>query len=469
MSLSHRTVTPLVGTTSTTHTPTGAPNLAIVLLANREGAVTVTYGGVAMTPLANEAAYARHARVFALANPPVGAQTVALSDASAGRVAWCVTYAGADVAGTAVTVRVAQSREDIPSSYSEAVTSDVTSELLGLLHMHTSFGAPTRGSEQTALSGAPYSNADSIGADAWHAPGGTTPVTGSFAGGTDEIMAFVVVEVHAAAGPVLVPGTIAATVYDATTWNVTSGGDYALLGAFVAEEGHLTGLLGSTPLPSIVRHPDNDIDWRFVLCGATAPPSGTQNTRRLVAGSPTDWPALFAAIEGVDQATPVRDTDGDFVEWGDSISVTVTTEPGDLAVAIGQVYSGAVPSSAALVHHASVDGGRIFLLAARATGSTTTLAATLESPDYLWMAGVALRSAPTGTTQTLRPDGTVSNTDWAPVSESTLHAATADDSDSTLIRATAGEATAVLSLANPSPPFDAISGITLHVRHRITP
>lgn len=77
------------------------------------------------------------------------------------------------------------------------------------------------------------------------------------------------------------------------------------------------------------------------------------------------------------------------------------------------------------------------------------------------LSGVLVESF--GTTQTILPDSTVSNTGWT-ASTTTLWQDTSDGSDATYMSATTDGSVAVLGLANPSPAFASVTGIVITVR-----
>ena len=90
----------VAATKSWTHTPSGTPTGALVVLNKQSGeAVTgVTYGGVAMTPLLDDPGSGNARRLFwGLANPSSGAQTVEITAAGTDWTlggAWSYTFTG---------------------------------------------------------------------------------------------------------------------------------------------------------------------------------------------------------------------------------------------------------------------------------------------------------------------------------------------------------------------------------------
>lgn len=69
---------------------------------------------------------------------------------------------------------------------------------------------------------------------------------------------------------------------------------------------------------------------------------------------------------------------------------------------------------------------------------------------------------------TLRPDATVSNANWT-ASSTTLHGDTADESDATIISATATDADATVGLTDPSPALNPLTAASVVIRWRGVP
>lgn len=102
------------------------------------------------------------------------------------------------------------------------------------------------------------------------------------------------------------------------------------------------------------------------------------------------------------------------------------------------------------------------------TSGTTLHADTDDEPN--WRRILRMRripyARPSGLTQAMLPDGTVSNTGWTPSGAGSIHAAVNDASDSTFAYATADTSVAEVSFADPATTLASVTSLSFTVRHK---
>lgn len=177
-----------------------------------------------------------------------------------------------------------------------------------------------------------------------------------------------------------------------------------------------------------------------------------------------------ATLEYYDGIDSVRNSATAGGTYATSFSLGVTSVAGDLCsdfIVIQENATATAGGSQTLILSSTFGTpGRMYAASRQtASGTTTTFSWTTNGAGQR-QAHIAVALVPTaGTTQTIRPDSTVSNTGWT-ASTTTLWQDTSDQSDTTYMSATADGSVAVLGLANPSPAFLSVTGIVVTARIR---
>jgi len=180
--------------------------------------------------------------------------------------------------------------------------------------------------------------------------------------------------------------------------------------------------------------------------------------------------ATLEYYDGIDLVTPVRNSATAGGTYATSFSLGVTSVADDLCsdfIVIQENATATAGGSQTLILSTTFAVTPKMYAASRqtASGTTTTFSWTTNGLGQR-QAQIAVALIPlAGTTQTIRPDSTVSNTGWT-ASTTTLWQDTSDQSDATYMSATADGSVAVLGLANPWPAFASVSGVVVTVRIR---
>lgn len=204
------------------------------------------------------------------------------------------------------------------------------------------------------------------------------------------------------------------------------------------------------------------------------PPSGTATVS--VSFPVTIFRGYLSATDlaNVDQVSPLITTSN-----ASGVSTDTAAQASVTATASGQcafflVYTGA--------NAATVTGGAtsqdVTNIGEDITGVATRIASSASDQTATWnhTGGVqntwistALLIRESGfSTQTIRPDATVSNTNWT-TNTTTLDGDTADDVDATIMQASVTDADAILGFADPSPSLSSLTAASVVIRWTGTP
>ena len=190
------------GAVSFPHTPIGTPDFVVVTVNFGSGGSVPftsgpTYGGNAMTQVAEAGQFSRTSTMWVLASPPSGVQTVA-SQVGVQHTVRCVTYTGVDVGGTPYNVLLEHQPGAI-STYSQVVSSAVGREVLVCVAKNQ-IGTTTPGAGQTVLETLYEDDGNGCGNYLSYMDGASSlTISGTSSGGV-EFMGVTALEILPAAG-----------------------------------------------------------------------------------------------------------------------------------------------------------------------------------------------------------------------------------------------------------------------------
>lgn len=156
---------------------------------------------------------------------------------------------------------------------------------------------------------------------------------------------------------------------------------------------------------------------------------------------------LVKTVSGADTVVDTYDTG---VGAGNDIALTITAQGDAITVA----YGGSEVMNNGNDGHAATETGMAFFLYCDSSSNT----------GYALISRIEV-TAETGTTVTLVPDSTVSNTNWTAVGAATVHQALASGDSDYITASTSGAVTEV-SLTDPSPSLD-LTAASFTVRARL--